>query len=204
MEPIDDSLRQYIAEKILPQYQDYDKGHRTDHILSVIENSLDIAGDYDVNIEMVYVIAAYHDIGMRYGRKDHHLTSGKVLAEDNNLREWFDENQLEIMKEAIEDHRASNDYEPRSLYGKIISEADRVIDAETILYRTMEYGKARFPDYSFDEQAERVYKHVKEKYGEHGYLKLWLKTGKNEKGLSELRELLKDKDKFINLCGKYY
>ncbi len=49
------------------------------------------------------------------------------------------------MREAVEDHRASTDHEPRSLYGKIVAEADRIIDPDTTLRRTVQYGLKQNP-----------------------------------------------------------
>lgn len=204
MEQINPQLHEYIEKSILPQYRYFDKGHRQDHIECVVKNSLEIAQDYDVNINMVYTIACYHDLGLQFGRKNHNLTSGEYLMLDTTLRKWFESNQLSIMKEAIEDHRASNDYEPRSIYGKIVSEADRVIDVETVLFRTMEYGKENFSTYAFEEQFERSYAHILEKYGPTGYIKLWLYTKANTRGLDEIRSLLSDKNTMRSMCVKYY
>ncbi len=197
---IDNELKDYINNSIIPKYLNYDNGHNINHINDVIESSLEIAKNYDVNINMVFVISAYHDIGIMYGRKNHNITSAKYMVDDVNLRKWFNDEQIKTMSDAIEDHRASNEYEPRTIYGKIISEADRIIDVETIIYRTMGYGKANFPEYSFEEHFERLYEHIEQKYGENGYLKLWLKTEKNTKGLKKLRELLKDKTKMKDMC----
>ncbi len=193
MRDINPLLYEYVYQNIIPQYKEFDKGHSTDHVSAVIENSIEISESYDVDIDMIFVIAAYHDVGIKFGRKDHNITSAKIMREDSALNKWFSAEQKNIMSEAIEDHRASNNYEPRTIYGKIISEADRIIDVETILYRTHEFGKAKFPELSPTEQFERSYGHISEKYGDGGYLKLWLNTTKNEQGLSRLRALIKDK-----------
>ena len=188
-------LKEYIFANIIPQYINFDKGHNIDHINAVLESSLEIAQAYEVDIDMVFTIAAYHDIGIKFGRKTHHITSAELMMKDKALQEWFTDDKIILMKEAIEDHRASNDYEPRTIYGKIISEADRVIEPEIIIYRTVEYGKAHFPDLSQEEYFERVCLHIEEKYGVNGYLKLWLKTEKNTTGLQKLQALLKDKER---------
>jgi uncharacterized protein len=41
------------------------------------------------------------------------------------------------MKEAVEDHRASSSRQPRSIYGKIVAEADRDIDTHEIFLRAI-------------------------------------------------------------------
>ncbi|MFQ6860294.1 MAG: HD domain-containing protein [Beduini sp.] len=197
---MDRKLKDYLKQIIIPTYRNYDKGHDEAHVLKVIANSMEIAEDYNVNREMVYVIAAFHDLGMPFGRKNHHLSSAILAYYDHVLNEYFTPEQLLIIKEAIEDHRASNTTEPRSLYGKIIAEADRDLDVDTILYRTWQYGLTHDPQLDEKEQYTRCYNHLVEKYGEGGYLKLYLETEKNKAGLDALRSLLKDpaalKDRF--------
>ena len=110
---MDRKLKDYLKQIIIPTYRNYDKGHDEAHVLKVIANSMEIAEDYNVNREMVYVIAAFHDLGMPFGRKNHHLSSAILAYYDHVLNEYFTPEQLLIIKEAIEDHRASNTTEPR-------------------------------------------------------------------------------------------
>ena len=186
----DEELIRYIEEEILPCYRDYEEGHGIMHIRKVISNSMELIEDLDVDPSMVYCIAAYHDIGIRYGRDDHELTSGKWLYEDRKLDRWFDGEQKIVMKEAIEDHRASRKEKPRSIYGCIIAEADRDVDPETVIERCVSYALNRHPEETEEETYARILQHLQEKYGENGYLKLWMPCKKNEEGLATLRRWL--------------
>lgn len=98
----------------------------------VIRQSLEIAWHYAVNIEMVYAIAAFHDLGLAIDRKTHHLESGRIVREYQRLVEWFTQEEIETMAQAVEDHRASLDHEPRSIYGKIVAEGDRYIELKRV------------------------------------------------------------------------
>ena len=120
------ALIHYIEQDILPRYDHFDAAHQRNHAEEVIERSLALAEHYEVNTDMVYAIAAYHDTGLCEGRDTHHLVSGRIIREDMKLRDWFDEDQIETMAQAAEDHRASSGHEPRSIYGKIVAEADRL------------------------------------------------------------------------------
>lgn len=191
---MDKQLLQYLYHKIIPEYRFFDPAHQMDHVESVIAESLSIAKDYQVNQDMVYVIACYHDIGMKFGRDDHHLTGGLFLYEDEFLKQYFTEPERILMKEAIEDHRASRKDEPRSMYGKIIAEADRDIHPDTVILRTVLYGLKHFPDLDEHTFVQRAVDHISEKYGPNGYLKLWLKTDKNTRGMAELAKRLHQKD----------
>ncbi|MDF2556646.1 MAG: putative hydrolase [Bacillales bacterium] len=188
-------IQKYIENTILPTYSQFDKAHQIDHARIVIDQSLEIAKEYPVDMEMVYVIAAYHDLGLQFGREKHEINSGKLLIEDQKLKQWFNNEQLEQMKEAVEDHRASNKTAPRSLYGMIVAEADRLIDYNTILFRTIQFGLKHYPELSKEDHFERTYQHIEEKYGENGYLKLWLQTKKNCEALKDIHLQLKGKDK---------
>lgn len=118
--------------------------------------------------------------------------SGIILAGDISLKRWFDESHIEIMRQAVEDHRASAGHEPRSLYGKIVAEADRLIDPSTVLRRAVQYGLQHYPQYGREEQFLRFKYHLIQKYGAQGYLRLWLPDTENEKNLLLLRRLLDD------------
>lgn len=205
LDDVEPSLKYYIDNSILPEYQDYEVSHNIDHIQKVIENSFDLVKDLDVDADMVYCIAAYHDIGIRFGRKDHHLTSAKWLYEDKKLKNWFNKEELLLMKEAIEDHRASNDHAPRSIYGCIVAEADRDIDPYRIVERCVQFESNVHPEADRETALQYILAHLDEKYSEHGYLKLWMPCKKNEEGLKVLRdwmksgEILKIIDRYLNV-----
>ncbi|MFA5470638.1 MAG: NUDIX domain-containing protein [Acholeplasmataceae bacterium] len=202
---MDIHLINYLYTHILPIYKSLDQAHQNDHIHQVLKTSLEIAQNIDdIDLRYVYVIAFYHDIGNLFGRDDHHITGAKYLSDDQLLTNYFDEDEIKIMKEAVEDHRASNDEPPRSIYGKIIAEADREIIPEKIIKRTVQFGISHYPDLLIDEHIRRVLEHLHEKYGEKGYLKLWLDSKKNVEGLKNLRSLLKDEQKVIKIIRKYY
>ena len=133
---IPDTLIHYIETEIIPRYQDFDKAHNLLHVQTVISESLALARQHpEVDERLVYTIAAYHDTGLCRDRATHHLVSGEILMADTTLRQWFSEEEIQTMREAVEDHRASTDHEPRSIYGRIVAEADRIIDSDITLRR---------------------------------------------------------------------
>ena len=185
----------YIEQEILPRYEHFDAAHQRNHADEVIERSLALAKHYEVNNDMVYAIAAYHDTGLCEGRDTHHLVSGRIIREDKKLRDWFTEDQIETMAQAAEDHRASSGHEPRSIYGKIVAEADRLISPEKVIRRTIQFTQDHFPDYDKEQQYQRFREHLMEKYSDTGYLKLWLPESENAPRLEELRKIIRDKIK---------
>ena len=197
-------LIDYIEAEILPRYDAFDKGHGRDHALTVIEQSLELAGHYSVNHDIVYAAAAYHDTGLCEGRELHHMVSARIVREDKRLREFFSPKEIDIIADAVEDHRASNSTPPRTIYGRIVAEADRIIDPHTIMTRTVQFGLAHYPTLTKEEHLERAVQHLKEKYGRGGYLKLWIPESDNAARLAELRSVAQDKTRLRELFDRLF
>lgn len=197
-------LIEHIEGEILPRYDSFDKAHDRRHALTVISQSLQLAQHYDVDIAMVYTIAAYHDLGLEKGRKTHHTESARIVRNNEKLKEFFTQEQIEAIADAVEDHRASNSSEPRTIYGKIVAEADRVIDGRTIMQRTIQYGAANYPTLSKEQHIERAVEHIKEKYGYGGYLRLWIPESQNAANLEEFRKTIANEEKLRKELKKIY
>ena len=173
-------------------YDTFDPAHRREHVRHVMDEALQLAGHYPVKADIVYTAAAYHDTGLGAGRKTHHLTSGAIIRGDRNLLQWLTPEEVELAAQAAEDHRASSGREPRSIYGKLIAEADRQPEPLTVIRRTIQYGLKNYPELSREEQWRRMMKHLREKYADGGYLKLWIPESANAEKLRELRTLIRD------------
>ncbi len=197
-------LVEFIETQILPQYAHFDRAHNMEHVTRVIRRSLNLARHTGADIDMVYAIAAYHDIGMSGPRAVHHITGGRILAEDKRLLQWFSQDQIKVMREAIEDHRASASRAPRSIYGKIVAEADRDISEDTVFRRTVQYGLANYPEKNREEHWQRFCEHMEAKYSASGYIKLWIPGSENEKRLNELRTIIADRARLRQHFDKYY
>ena len=189
---MNEHLKEYVENEVIPRYAFFDKAHREDHARSVIDEALRLAGFYDVDEDMVYAAAAFHDTGLIEGRETHHLVSGRIIREDPRLPEWFTPDQIETIAQAAEDHRASGTSDPRSIYGKIIAEADRDIIPLKILRRTVQYGIEHYPELSREEHWARFVGHLHEKYYYGGYLKLFIPESRNAAKLEELRQMIAD------------
>lgn len=197
-------LKTYIETEILPLYLGFDGAHGPEHVRAVIDRSLALAEIYGLDLDMVYAAAAYHDTGLSEGRERHHLVSGRIIREDRNLRNWFSEEQIETIAQAAEDHRASADREPRSIYGRILAEADRQIDPELTVRRTVQYGLSHYPEMDKEEHWRRMVEHLNAKYAEGGYLKLLIPESDNAVRLAELRELMRDETRLRAIFEKEY
>ena len=197
-------LVEFVETQILPQYAHFDKAHSMEHVTRVIRRSLDLAKTTGADVNMVYAIAAYHDLGLSGPRAVHHITGGKILMADARLKRWFSADQLKIMKEAIEDHRASASHAPRSIYGKIVAEADRDLSPEVVLRRTVQFGLDNYPELDEEQQWLRFRDHMDSKYSVHGYIKLWIPGSANEQSLKDLRNIISDTQQLKEQFDKYY
>ena len=205
MQEVDNSLRHFVETEIIPRYAAFDKAHQTDHAATVIANSLAIAAHYpQVSVNVVYATAAYHDLGLSEGRERHHIVSGEIVLHDERLRRWFTEEEIHLMKEAVEDHRASSTHAPRTIYGRIVAEADRVIDPNVTLRRAVQYGLSHYPELGKEAQFDRLCAHMQEKYAEQGYLKLWIPESPNAERLQALRRIIANRQELRACFERIY
>ncbi len=214
-------IARYVYEEIVPQYADFDSAHREDHALTVIGQAMELLdrmpdwikahkeeaeewNDLEVDREMLFMAAACHDLGLAGGRELHHLDSGTIIRSDLRLHEWFSEEQIETIAQAAEDHRASGKSAPRSIYGMLVAEADRVIVSETIIRRTIQFGLNNYPELDRKGHIRRAIEHLKEKYGRGGYLKLWIPWSDNAAQLSALQDIIEDAEAVYATTASVY
>lgn len=200
-----EEIREFVEREIVPRYDGFDAGHGRDHVETVISQALSLAQYYpEVDRCLLLVAAAYHDLGLAYGRKEHHIHSAHIIRQDERLRQWFGEEEIDIIADAAEDHRASSDHEPRTIYGHIVAEADRIIDGETIVRRALQYGLKHEPGLDREGQYRRLMEHMREKYDYGGYLQLWIPESDNAKQLEAFRQTLADEEAFRHLFDTIY
>lgn len=202
------AIEQYIYQEIVPRYSAFDDAHKEDHALTVIQQALNLLEASDrpdeIDRNILMMAAACHDLGLINGRDNHHTDSGTIIRSDTRLREWFSEEEIEIIAQAAEDHRASGKNPPRTIYGMIVAEADRVIDGETIIRRTIQFGFKHYPDLDRTGHLERAMEHLREKYGRGGYLKLWIPWSDNAERLNKLQDLIADSDALYKEVERIY
>lgn len=218
-EGIRENLVSYVLDEIVPRYAEFDPAHKQDHAMTVIDQSMKLLDEMKSWLdtqngesaaqwsempqrEMLFAAAAFHDLGLINGRDRHHLDSGEIIRSDIRLKEWFSPQQIETIAQAAEDHRASGKSAPRSIYGKIVAEADRIIDGETIIRRTVQFGFTHYPDLGRDGHIARAVDHLREKYGRGGYLKLWIPWSDNAQRLSALQDIIADNEAVLEVVTR--
>lgn len=184
---------EFVERNILKRYNAFDAAHNMTHVNRVIKASVQLARKMGADINMAYVVAAYHDLGLEVERATHHIESGKILKADRRLDKWFSAQQIEIMRQAVEDHRASASRAPRNIYGKIVAEADRDLEPMSVIRRTIQFGLAHYPEKTKEEHWDRFVEHLQQKYSSAGYIKLWIAGSDNEQNLRELRRIINDR-----------
>ena len=199
-----EEIREFVEREIIPRYNDFDAGHDVDHVKTVIAEALKLSCHYpEVDKCILLVAAAYHDLGLAGGRQKHHILSAAIIRADERLQRWFSKEEIDTIADAAEDHRASSDHEPRTIYGRIVAEADRIIDSETIVRRTLQFGMSHEPDLDREGHYRRLMEHMQEKYAEGGYISLWLPDSPNAAPLAELRELIRDKERVTGMIDHF-
>ena len=200
-----EEIKAFVEREIVPRYDGFDAGHGRDHVETVISQALKLAEYYpEADRCLLLVAAAYHDLGLVNGREHHHTDSARIVRDDERLRQWFSEEEIGTIAEAAEDHRASSDHEPRTIYGRIVAEADRIIDGETIVRRALQYGMKHEPGLNREGQYRRLMEHMREKYDYGGYLKLWIPESDNARNLEAFRQTLADEKAFRHMFDTIY
>lgn len=196
---INEELKKYITEYIFPSYRKNDLGHNLEHIEYVIKRSLEFAKQVnDINYDMVYTIASYHDIGHYIDAKNHEKVSSEMLLADKKLKDFFSDEQIKIMADAVYDHRASLEGEPRNIYGKIVSSADRNVILDVVLRRTYEYRINHNPESTLEEIIEDSRQHIINKFGINGYAnkKMYFEDIDYQKYLKDCEKILENEKEF--------
>jgi len=188
----------YIQNNILPQYGDSD-GHGQQHINDVINRAFDLDQNLGLDLDFMMIAAGvfYHDLGRMIDDETHEIISAQTFMDDEKMQKFFDGEQRDIIAGAIEDHRASMKGEPKNIYGKLISSADRNTDPMQALARSYEYGTTRSPDASLEERIKNSFDHLNDKFGRDGYADtVYFDDGAYQKYLDDLRRLLDNYDLF--------
>ncbi len=200
-----EEIKAFVEREIVPRYDGFDAGHGRDHVETVISQALKLAEYYpEADRCLLLVAAAYHDLGLVNGREHHHTDSARIVRDDERLRQWFSEEEIGTIADVAEDHRASSDHEPRTIYGRIVAEADRIIDGETIVRRALQYGMKHEPGLDREGQYRRLMEHMREKYDYGGYLKLWIPESDNARNLEAFRQTLADEKAFRHMFDTIY
>lgn len=201
---INSDLKHYLFNSILDKYNSFDDGHGINHIATVVDSSLKLSKFYNLNLSMILTIAIYHDIGMIKDRKYHHIHSKEILTTDSNLLNWFSTEEINIMGQACEQHRASTEETPETIYGLIVSDSDRTTNIQDMITRCYNFTLKHHSDLSEDERYLRVYSHLTEKYGANGYAKFYLEESKIliMKPFLDAQEILKNEFEFKSIYYK--
>lgn len=190
-------LKEYILSEIKPQYKSFDKAHSTSHFNFVTKNCVEYGSElikkgYEVNLEIAYVVGAFHDIGISIEREGHAKHSGKIVRNTKKLKEFYSDEEIEMIAQAVEDHSSHLEYEPRSIYGKIVADADRNNTMYLVFSRPIKFGIRHEPDSDRQTHINRAFEFVNHKFGRNGYVKYWLDIPQTTKEQQAVWTLLDD------------
>jgi len=202
-------LLHYIKNEIKPMYKNFDKAHSTSHFNFVTNNCIEYGKELqkqgqDIDLEIAYVVGALHDIGISRGRENHAKSSGDMVRKDINLRQFYDDNIIEMLAQSVEDHSSHLAYEPRNIYGKIVADADRNNTMYLVFSRPTKYSIKNEKHLTRDEHIDKVYNFVQDKFGKNGYVKYWLNIPQTTKEQLRVWQLLDDEKSCKAYIGGIY
>ena len=197
---VNPELKKYIENKVFPEYEKNDQGHGILHIREVIRRGFALNSTLKLGLDenMIYAITACHDLGKYIDHENHNLIAAKIFIENEDMKRFFTDEQRQIIKEAIEDHRSSLEDTPRSIYGKLVSSADRNTRIEIVFIRSFFVGKWRTPDENIEDFLDFTFKRLTKRYGKEKPENMFLEDETYKTFLQDMRNLLKDEIKFKN------
>jgi uncharacterized protein len=203
---VNDKLIKYVRENIHKEYELNDDGHNLEHINYVLKRAYELSYKMNINFNILYVIVNYHDISCHIDRERHEILSAEIMYADNNLKKYFSENEMMIMRDAIEDHRASLEYEPRNIYGRILSSADRKVEISVYLKSSISYFIKNNPGCKKEEAINHAYDFAIKKFGRDGYAikKMYIDDERYRKYLDEIQYLIDNRSEFYKRANKIY
>ncbi|MBQ4541777.1 MAG: HD domain-containing protein, partial [Clostridia bacterium] len=159
---MDKVLLDYIKKNIRSKYKIFDKGHDLSHFEFVTKNCVNyakalISKGEEIDLDIAYIVGAYHDIGITMGREGHAKSSAEIVRRDEMLKNYYSPETINLIAQAVEDHSSHLDYEPRSIYGKIVADADRNNSKYLVFSRPVKYGLKNEKHLDKAGQIERVY-----------------------------------------------
>lgn len=187
----------YIETNILPQYSKNDKAHGLVHIKEVVRRSFVLNETLGLNLnpDMIYVIASYHDIGKFENHEIHEIISAQKFLADEKIKSFFNEGEVRCIAEAIEDHRSSSNNH-RSIYGQLISSADRNTTVDMVFIRSFFVAQERMPDSPIEEYLDYTIQRLSKRYSKENPESMVLRDAAYEEFLEEMRAILKDPPTF--------
>jgi uncharacterized protein len=204
---INKELKEYIEEHILNLYNNFDEAHTINHARDVIEKSLKLSAFFkNIDENLVYVIGAYHDVGLALGdRKNHHIKSESFVRNDNNLKMFFGDEEIDIIAIACKEHRTSVQETPSSIYSCIVCDADGTDPIEIMIERSYKFTVKSYNDEVLEDTNkiyEDVYSHLKSKYGKNGYCKYHLKESYELFNRKEIEKIVDNEELFKSIYNK--
>ena len=153
-------------------YQNFDGGHDIKHCLAVRDMAVLLAQKYlPDKVELAYIAATLHDIGLSVDRENHESEGEKIIRHDQYLIDNLSPDDFEEICHAVKEHRASTG-NPQTILAKIISDADRGGGCDSsadAFNRAYQYGLKNYLGLTDDEQILRAAEHQSQKFAPGSY-----------------------------------
>ena len=202
---VNPKLVHYVKTQLFPIYDTLDNAHNSEHIVDVIHRSFHIAKSVPttLNYNIVFAVASFHDIGLVKGRQGHADISSEMVKSDEFLFSQFTEKEVEEIAIAVQDHSLSKNREPRSLYGKLVADADKDHNPKRSLRRMWEFSLSHFKERTWEEHIQLCYEYFYAKYGKNGRVKYYIPCKKTSKYLVKMKKMAESPKRFRRTFAKF-
>ena len=105
-----------------------------DHIKHVVKNSIELAKEYNADVEIVTLGALLHDISVpsEYGPIEEHHIYGAKIADELLHKLNYPEEKIEHVKKCIQNHRSSGKANRTTIEEQCVADADTIAHFDAI------------------------------------------------------------------------
>lgn len=127
-----------IKEKLIKRCNTYNEKYNydfwNDHIKYVVKNAVELAKEYNADIEIVELGALLHDIAMpsEFGPREEHNVYGVKIADELLTKLNYPEDRKERVKECVLRHRGSKDLPRNTIEEQCVADADVIAHFDCI------------------------------------------------------------------------
>lgn len=127
-----------IQEELIKRCNSYEEktgyNYWENHIKHVVKNAIELAKEYNADVEIVTLGALLHDISVpsEYGPIEEHHIYGSKIADELLHKLNYPEEKIEHVKKCIENHRSSGKANRATIEEQCVADADAIAHFDAI------------------------------------------------------------------------
>lgn len=179
MNEIVENIKEELIKRCNTYNEKYNYDFWNDHIKYVVKNAVELAKEYNADVEIVELGALLHDIAMpsEFGPREEHNVYGVKIADELLTKLNYPEDRKERVKECVLRHRGSKDLPRNTIEEQCVADADVIAHFDCIpslfhlVYNEMKLSVEEGENYlkkklerDYNKLSDRTRKIIKDRY----------------------------------------